>query len=64
MTDEVRTEVEQIKQQEDVKQALKQTTGAKEKMRLGSEYGGLEESAESHKTIPIRNSNLHPDGEL
>ena len=29
MTDEVRTEVEQIKQQEEVKQALKQT-GAKE----------------------------------
>ena len=30
MTDEVRTEVEQIKQQEDIKQALKQTAGAKE----------------------------------
>lgn len=30
MTDEVRDEVEQIKQQEDVKQALKQTTGTKE----------------------------------
>lgn len=30
MTDEVRTEVEQIKQQEDVKEALKQTAGAKE----------------------------------
>jgi hypothetical protein len=27
MTDEVRTEVEQIKQQEDVKEALKQTAG-------------------------------------
>jgi small-conductance mechanosensitive channel len=33
MTDEVRTEVEQIKQQEDVKEALKQTAGGKEETK-------------------------------
>ncbi len=33
MTDEVRKEVEQIKQQEEVKQALKQTAGTKEEVR-------------------------------
>jgi len=37
MADEVRTEVEQIKQQEDVKEALKQTAGAKDEATPGAE---------------------------